>query len=408
MNDRFVRTVGRISTVLFLMVMSANAVAQEGEFSVRIKQPVQDTLFVCPGQSVIFMAEGQNTDGSSFDPNQAIFSWDFGDQSNLQNGANISYEYDQGGHYKVVLYVSGSQGQAALNAPSREIYVSVKPTFNGTRSDRSNFCSGAEIMLTGFVQPVSWQGVSESFVNEYVPSDYVWSGVGIQSDRNGVARIKPPLDLGHLKYTFRAKDDFGCYFDTTLTIYGVYASYTFDPAEGEAPLEVNFTTDSVSNGGTENAVTYTWEFYEVTDSTQLLSSSQPTFTFERPGQYYNRLIASYEQCRYTYVHEDLIQVDSSRLEIHNVFTPNEDGSNDYFQVKSRSLKYFSGKIINRWGHLVYEWSDWKTAEAGWNGTYQNTGKPAPSGTYYYIIIADGYDDVKYKGKEYKGFLTLIR
>jgi gliding motility-associated-like protein len=110
-------------------------------------------------------------------------------------------------------------------------------------------------------------------------------------------------------------------------------------------------------------------------------------------------------------------VDSSLLEIPNVFTPNADGANDYFQVKALSLKSFSGKIMNRWGRVVYEWTDPKTPEKGWNGRNMNDGQPSPSGTYYYIISAVGYDDKVYKGKVnkdtseekvYYGFLTLIR
>ena len=54
--------------------------SQEGNFRVRIKQPAVDTLRTCPGKAIIFMAEGLNNDGSSFDPNQAVFNWDFGYQ----------------------------------------------------------------------------------------------------------------------------------------------------------------------------------------------------------------------------------------------------------------------------------------------------------------------------------------
>ena len=77
-------------------------------------------------------------------------------------------------------------------------------------------------------------------------------------------------------------------------------------------------------------------------------------------------------------------------------------------VKSLSLRYFHGRILNRWGRLVYEWEDWKTLESGWNGKQNGTGKDLPSGTYFYIIEATGWDDKPYKGGIYKGFLTLIR
>ena len=65
--------------------------SQEGNFSVRIKQPAVDTLQTCPGKAIIFMAEGLNNDGSSFDPNQAVFNWDFGYQGQSFAGAAVTF-----------------------------------------------------------------------------------------------------------------------------------------------------------------------------------------------------------------------------------------------------------------------------------------------------------------------------
>jgi len=117
-----------------------------------------------------------------------------------------------------------------------------------------------------------------------------------------------------------------------------------------------------------------------------------------------------------------VRVDSSLLEIPNVFTPNGDGLNDFFQVKSLSLKSFSGQVFNRWGKLVYQWNDWKSEDAGWNGLNQGTGAEVPAGTYYYIIEASGWDwdynteDYKFytdkkvdkENRLYTGFVTLLR
>ena len=74
------------------------------------------------------------------------------------------------------------------------------------------------------------------------------------------------------------------------------------------------------------------------------------------------------------------------LEVPNVFTPNGDGANDEFRVVYRSLKEFHCWVYNRWGHLVYEWSD---PAKGWDGTIN--GKPAAASAYYYVIRALGTD-----------------
>ena len=405
---KFAQQTLRSSLLIAFCLLSYPLHSQEGDFSVRIKQPVVDTLRTCPGKSIIFQAEGFNSDGTSFDPNQALFTWNFGYQGTRRTGSTVSFVFPDGGHYVVQLIVTGSQGQSAENTPAIEVFVAMPPNFTGTRSDQTSICSGNELNLTGFVLTNPWTGDTTPFENSFASADFVWSGAGIQSNRSGIARIRPPLDLGHQSYVFTVKDDFGCFHDTTLLLYGLFARYDMEPKKGEAPLEVTFSTDSVSNGGLESSIAYAWEFYEVTDTLTRLTTTLDVFSFERPGQYMTRMTASYQQCRYSMMHDELIKVDSSLLEIPNIFTPNEDGANDYFQVKSLSLMSFEGQIFNRWGNLVYEWTDWKAMESGWNGRYQNSGKEAPPGTYYYVIKAVGYDDVEYRGGVYKGFLTLIR
>jgi gliding motility-associated-like protein len=84
------------------------------------------------------------------------------------------------------------------------------------------------------------------------------------------------------------------------------------------------------------------------------------------------------------------------LLVPNVFTPDGNGMNDEFRVVYRSIKEFNCKVYNRWGHLVYEWSD---PAKGWDGTVN--GRPVAEGAYYYVIRALGTDaekGAKYIGK----------
>jgi len=94
--------------------------------------------------------------------------------------------------------------------------------------------------------------------------------------------------------------------------------------------------------------------------------------------------------------------DCNGVFIPNVFTPNGDGKNDFFQVIIKGAKCYNIKIYNRWGVLVYEGGD---ALSGWNGIVQKSGLPASDGTYYYIINYCNYENVPAKRD---GFLTLIR
>lgn len=425
MKYRFPTQKGLTAAFILAFLIPGALQAQEKDYFVEIISPVRvdtinkvDTLQACPGVALTFFAQGYNADSSSFDPGQVTFTWDFGYKGQISTMQSPKFTYPEGGHYTIRLYVTGKSGKpSAINIPVIEVLVAMRPSFSGTRSDQASLCSGNEIGLSGFVTPIPWTKDNFQFENTHPQSEYTWNGIGIQSDRNGIARIKPPLNKGNLNYVFRVADDFGCYSDTTLTLYGVYASFTFSPKNGEAPLEVTMDVDSSSNGGSENSITYDWVFFENSDTTNLLTSIEPKIILERPGEYTSRVIARYLQCSSIYTSEDYIRVDSSLLEIPNVFTPNGDGANDFFQVKALSLRSFSGRIFNRWGRVVYEWTDPKTLEKGWNGMYMNDGKPAPSGTYYYIISATGYDDKVYSGKidkdtpdekMYYGFLTLIR
>ncbi len=85
-----------------------------------------------------------------------------------------------------------------------------------------------------------------------------------------------------------------------------------------------------------------------------------------------------------------------------VFTPNNDGKNEYFTIKIDKCNFKSVpiEIYNRWGQLVYE----STNFAEWDGK-TNAGTILPEGAYFYIATgnsANGQTTV------YKGSITLIR
>jgi gliding motility-associated-like protein len=90
--------------------------------------------------------------------------------------------------------------------------------------------------------------------------------------------------------------------------------------------------------------------------------------------------------------------------IPNVFTPNGDGVNDYFNVLSNGSDFniIACTIYNRWGQLVY---DNNTPDTGWDGTLD--GKPQPAEVYfYYILISSG--DNGQPEQVFQGNVTLLR
>lgn len=93
-----------------------------------------------------------------------------------------------------------------------------------------------------------------------------------------------------------------------------------------------------------------------------------------------------------------IDIPPSKLtfELYNSFSPNGDGFNDHFVVKSNGedLQY-SMMIFNRWGAKVYDvekaWTN--QPQLFWNGRVMNTGPDCPAGSYFvlYTLYLDGPD-----------------
>ena len=69
-----------------------------------------------------------------------------------------------------------------------------------------------------------------------------------------------------------------------------------------------------------------------------------------------------------------------------MFTPNGDGLNDEFRVAYKSIISFQAWVYNRWGRLVYTWTD---PQKGWDGNI--SGRKAAAGPYFYVIKALGSD-----------------
>ena len=65
----------------------------------------------------------------------------------------------------------------------------------------------------------------------------------------------------------------------------------------------------------------------------------------------------------------------------NLFTPNNDGYNDYWEITGiESYGSYDIRVFNRWGKMVFSSTNY---ENDWDGT--NDGVALPSTAYYYVI-----------------------
>lgn len=82
--------------------------------------------------------------------------------------------------------------------------------------------------------------------------------------------------------------------------------------------------------------------------------------------------------------------------IPNVFTPDANGTNDWFEPKGRYIQSYLIQITNRWGEQVFNGSH------AWDGKIQE--RPAEPGVYAYEITVV----MENKERRYSGTLTLLR
>jgi gliding motility-associated-like protein len=75
----------------------------------------------------------------------------------------------------------------------------------------------------------------------------------------------------------------------------------------------------------------------------------------------------------------------------NIFTPNGDKTNDYYEIDTKCLSEFTHWIVNRWGNTMFRTSEMNVF---WDGLVE--GNPASEGIYFinYIGIKSNGEPIK--------------
>ena len=196
-------------------------------------------------------------------------------------------------------------------------------------------------------------------------------------------------------YDVQVQDGNGCISNQSVTIASsssLVASATVSPQNGLSPLSVNFTNNSLGATG------YEWDFGDgsTTDTT-----TSPSHTYTGNGTYNAILTITDGVC----TDQTIVVIDVNGepgITIPNVFTPNGDDINDFWEVQTTGISTLEGIIYNRWGEKVYQWFG---PNGGWDGYTYPSGLKVPEGTYFYVIKAVGDDGSAY---DQSGSVTILR
>ena len=321
--------------------------------------------------------------------NDSSLFWIFGDGS-TSTSSNPSHTYHKG-TYSIVLIGYNAFGCNDTTYFS-SIYVDTIPTVSD---------SFYAVPLTGC------KPLNVAFTNTSINGvEYLWT-FGDNDSSNAKNPTHTYLDSGIYTVTLFTINDTsicGRVEDTTIKVeyievgspVVISSSFTRSPISGCAPIIVNFTNSS-SNGNN-----YYWNFGNGETDTAANPKNIPYFD---SGTYHVTLITYNTTARCQSPPDTLsleINVDSCFLYIPNVFSPNGDGKNDFFNLWADGYSNYHLIIFDRWGLKMFESNNNSIL---WNGRVNNTGGECPDGTYYYIFSATDPNNSPFTNH---GFLTLIR
>ena len=216
------------------------------------------------------------------------------------------------------------------------------------------------------------------------PSPYTYEWSNTQTDQTATG-------LSSGSYTVTVTDDNGCTEEISVVLNNpveVIADFSVDPQYGIVPMDVVISNNSI---GSE----YEWHFGDG-ETYNTSSNSDINHTYGESGIYDITLIVYDDNGCMDSLTITIEVIESSELNVPNVFTPNGDNINDKFVIQSVGISNMHGTIYNRWGRKIYEWE-------GMDNFWDGSGHKA--GVYYYIISAIGVDTKQYN---ITGYITMIK
>ncbi|MDG1477055.1 MAG: gliding motility-associated C-terminal domain-containing protein [Vicingaceae bacterium] len=260
----------------------------------------------------------------------AYFSWDFGDGSAASNLTEPFHLFADTGTYQVRLIAVDAISCVGQDTDYVDIFI-VAPDAKAWPD--TIVCPGQEVELfSGGGTILGW----EPFIDVY--------------ENQGKYFTTPFFPA---TYTVTVEDALGCKADASLTI-GVLPAPFLEAGDDQEASSDNLILKATGVGN------FRWSppFLVSCDT------CQSTVAFPNTTTVFTVSLTNEIGCEST---DQLTIFVDPEIYAPNAFTPNGDGINDLFLLKTHRVDKFNLQIFDRWGELLFQTNN-KTE--GWNGYYK--------------------------------------
>jgi gliding motility-associated-like protein len=334
---------------------------------------------VClPNASATFTDQSSIADGTQ---NAFTYAWNFGDPgsgaANTAVAKNPTHIYTAEGPYNVTLVVTSGAG---CISQATQVYDDVhpQPIADFTIADPDGVCIGDPISFTD-----NSDGVDGTLTSWY------WD-LGDGSIRT-TANVLNYTYATAKTYTVKlyVENSQGCKSDTFSKPFTVHPYPTVDAGPDLFVLEGGSVT--ITPVVTGNDLQFLWTPGSYLDN----AASRTPVCRPLDDITYTLRVTARGGCAAT----DKVFVKLLKSpEIPNTFTPNNDGINDFWEIKYlNTYPQNRVQVFSRTGQLVFESRGYNKA---WNGTFN--GKALPFDTYYYVIEPGN------GRKTITGYVTIVK
>jgi gliding motility-associated-like protein len=320
----------------------------------------QDTI--CENQRLKLSAAGDRGAG--------LFRW------TIEEGENISYRMQK----EIEIFPSQN---STYYLEVREGECVAKDTFRV-------FVKPLAYAKFEYTRPKGCENLSVAVINRSRNArHYLWEAEG-NAIRNDYEPVFTFQDTGNYRIALTIYNDSACIQNSVFTqtvriAYPIRANFTSYPSAGDTLYLPNAWVAFRDSSSLANS--WFWQFGDG----HVAEQKNPTHRFQKAGEYYVKLIvADHNNCKDEKIIGPYIVKEPDIL-IPNVFTPNQDGVNDVWEIVYKGWEDYSYQIFDRFGKLIYQG---RKGEPFWNGENMT------SGNYYYVLTLGK--------KRIEGVITLLR